>query len=72
MVFDNDKNFLGDMVIVMTVLIMMTIYLTRISWTEDDWSSFKLFLLTPLTLGCNQAGWFDDRGDDVDYDGVCI
>ena len=36
MVFDNDKNVLGDMVIVMTVLIMMTMYLTRISWTEDD------------------------------------
>ena len=36
MVFDNDKNVLDDMVIVMTVLIMMTIYLTRISWTEDD------------------------------------
>ena len=36
MVFDNDKNVLGDVVIVMTVLIMLSMYLTRIGWTEDD------------------------------------
>ena len=55
-VLDNDRNVLGSMVIEMTVLIIMSMYLTRIGWTEDDGSSFKLFLPTPLTLDCSKAG----------------